>query len=527
MSKNRFIGIVIVLLLFSSRAIAQPGSQNFDKVWLQGGSVTLTTTFNHGQVPDNKIIKGPNFLYFVSGNSNICDSSGNLLFACDGFRLYDKDLSFIEGGELLVPDRISKVQSASSGYAQTSIILPFDNGKYILVTPTASDDTCYHNWEQHEHGAYFDLLLMHEIDMNANGGKGKVIRRMVPLLKDVRLSKTQMMACRHGDGKSWWLLKQAIDTNLVYKFLITDSEVYGPYIQGFTGKAGHFGGFDITGQSMFSQDGTKYATTILGFSKVFLADFDRCSGMLANPVVYDVPLPWSGNPYNSVDTDFSTCNLAFSPNGRYLYVSGYTYVQQLALYESNPAKRWTYLSGPDTTWQQFQGYETMYPAPDGKIYIGNVGGLGGQMSAINYPDNYGLAAGFCKKCLRFPAYFDPRDSNYYFYSVGTPPCMPNYHLGPTNPICYSVGVTEPIVKAIDLQLYPNPVTGILNITYSEAGSLEISDITGRRIKTIALLGTKGGKAIVDMRGIATGVCICRYYADGKLMEVRKIMIQHE
>ncbi len=363
--------------------------------------------------------------------------------------------------------------------------------------------------------------------MNANGGAGKVTKRMEPLLQDVRLSKTQMMACRHGDGKSWWLLKQASDTNMVYKFLLTDDRIYGPYIQGFTGVAGHFSIGDNSGQSAFSPDGTKYATTNYGSKRVFVADFDRCSGMLSNPKVYNVPPRFSGNPYNAADIDSSTCSLAFSPNGKYLYVGGYAHIEQLSLSRTNPGQQqWTYIGGPDTSWDAFQFYETMYSGPDGKIYIGNHNGLCGQMSVINSPDNYGAAADFCRKCLRFPPYYDPRDSQYYYNAVASPPCMPNYHLGAANPVCFPLGV-KPVAGQIALQLYPNPTNGILNIQYTQAGSLELYDITNRRLKTILLPDAAAGKAIADIGGLPSGVVICRYLVDGKLSQTRKIMVLHE
>jgi hypothetical protein len=42
--------------------------------------------------------------------------------------------------------------------------------------------------------------------MNANGGAGKVVKRMVPALSNAQLRKTQRMACRHGNGIDLWIL---------------------------------------------------------------------------------------------------------------------------------------------------------------------------------------------------------------------------------------------------------------------------------------------------------------------------------
>jgi len=44
------------------------------------------------------------------------------------------------------------------------------------------------------------------------------------LIQNANLRKTQMMACRHGNGKDWWLLKQEGDSANVHVFLFRSSE---------------------------------------------------------------------------------------------------------------------------------------------------------------------------------------------------------------------------------------------------------------------------------------------------------------
>jgi hypothetical protein len=520
------VSIVILnaLPFFLGNAFGQSGSNNFGKIWVQGEGLTYSTTFNSGLPPVNQITFLPQTTppYLTSGNTNICDSSGNLVLISDGFGLYDKNLNLLDGGQLLVPSRIAVFEDGFSALSQTSIILPFRNGKYRLVTPTVSDDSCYHNWENVGNGAAFDLLLYDEVDMNANGGAGKVTKRMVPLLQNVRLSKTQMMACRHGDGKSWWLLKQALDTNLVYKFLFTEDSVYGPYVQGFSGASSHFGFWDIDGQAMFSKDGTRYATAIQGYGHVFVADFDRCSGMLSNPIVYKVPARPIGNPFGPPIMDSSTCGLAFSPNGRYLYVSGYYNVQQLALGVVNPSLQWTLLSGLDTGWQEFQLYSNIYPGPDDKLYIGNWNGIGGQMSVINSPDSNGTSADFCRKCLRFPGYV--ANGVVRYDGVSIPPCMPNYGLGPTNPICYPTKVSTSLVNDLMFLIYPNPSDGFIEAKSSETGILLLYDITGRLVNSTTIIQT-GTSTLVNLRNLPPGVYQYRFTGKSKQCMNGKLVVK--
>ena len=122
----------------------------------------------------------------------------------------------VEGGDTLTPISLCNWFSGSILYAQASIILPFGNNRYSVITSSVSDSVFNNVWLQ-QSTAYpqaFDILQLHIVDMNMNGGHGKVIKKQM-LLNDVPLSRTQMMACRHADGKSLWLLKQGKDSNKV------------------------------------------------------------------------------------------------------------------------------------------------------------------------------------------------------------------------------------------------------------------------------------------------------------------------
>ena len=522
---NRSVSVALMmstLLLVSNRVFSQPGSKNFGRVWIQGQGLTYTTAFDSGTDPVNAISFLPQDHppYLTRGNSNICDSAGNPVLISDGFSIYDKNLDIIDGGQDIVPYRIIALYGHSI-VAQSSIILPFGDGKYRIVTPTVSDDSCFYNWEQAGNGAAFDLLLYSDVDMNANSGDGKVTRRMVPLLENVRLSKTQMMACRHSDGVSWWLLKQAADTNLVYKFLFTKDRVYGPYIQGFSGPAARFGNWDIDGQSAFSKDGSKYATTIFGYGKVFVADFDRCNGMLSNPNVFKVPAQHVNVPFGPSFLDSSTTGLAFSPDARYIYVSGDYNVQQFDLENPSPSQAWTLLSGPDTTWDQFGLYSNIYSGPDDKVYIGNWNAFGAEMSVIDSPNNHGASASFCRKCLRFPGHLNQGVMR--FAGVSIPPCMPNYQLGAANPICYPTGVNAPEIQTAKFTLYPNPSPGTIRVMNSEAGTLQLYDMTGRTVTTFLLDSITNGSSL-SLGNLPPGVYQYRFAGRGGQQKSGKLII---
>ncbi len=408
---------------------------------------------------DNPII----YSYFKGGNSNICDTTGNLILASDGYDIYDGLGNYLEGGDTLVPKYHYEQKNGVSFYSQTSIFLPMDSGKYYFITPAFSDAkylAC-----QNGASCFFDLLLYNVIDMNANGGVGKVVRRMVSLIENGELSKTQMMACKHANGKDWWLLKQGGDSNIVFKFLFTQDSVYDYGRQVFS--APLFGKWDLQGQSVFSPDGSQYATTVYSLDnpgKVCIFDFDRCYGNLSNLRVLQTPAIVF--PPDPTKEDNATNGVAYSANGRFLYVSMQYNIHQYDLQDDT----WYYVSGMDTTYPlQFQQYTTLYRGPDDKIYIGNRNGFSQQMSVIDNPDVKGVGCNFCRKCLRL-------DSLVNGY-VGTPPCMPNYSLG--SKMCYPDGLTQYTPAPMSpLEVYPNPSSTMFYIKNREGKQKQLVNMVG-------------------------------------------------
>jgi hypothetical protein len=336
--------------------------------------------------------------------------------------------------------------------------------------------------------------------MNANGGAGKVVKRMVPAISNASFRKTQMMACRHGNGKDWWLLKNEGDNGNVHTFLFTQDSVYDKGVQVFAQP--NWGPWDIQGQSTFNSDGSMFATTSHGSSTgyVFLADFDRCHGLLSNPSVIQMPLGSQHNPNDTTLWDRLSVGLCFSKNNQFLYVISYTNVYQYDLQDNT----WFHVAGLDTVANAAQGYETAYIGPDNKIYIGNFHGLSKQMSRIDNPDVKGAGCNFCPRCLRF----DSLGANAY---VGTPPCMPNYGLGAKT--CWPLSHDDVLVGNDHLAVYPNPTNNILNFKNKTGKRKYLYNTLGQLIRT-----TQSNE--MDIRGVHPGV----YYVqcDG---ETRKVIIE--
>ena len=441
---------IIILHFFSLNLIAQT---NFSRQWVSGGGLNYKTTFTGGQAINSFV--GNNGIYFLEGHSNICDSNGNLVLCSDGFNVYDSNFNYIDNGDTLVPKLFYQDQFGFSGYSGGSYILPFDTGKYYLVTPAMSDihytDYIINAAADSVSKACYDMLLYHVIDMKANGGAGKVVKKAVELLTNVRTDRVRMSACKHANGKDWWVFKQATDTNMIYSFLFKQDTVEGPFIQGFAEP--HFGrerGWaNNNGQSAFNQQGTKYVSGANSWkNNFFMADFDRCTGILSNPKTINVPLDSAGTNWE----DHTMSGLVFSKNSQFIYIIKIGNIWQYDLNDPDSATAWHHVAYLDTTFAAFQGYVSSFLAPDGKIYIGNRNGISKQMSKIDNPDVKGAGCNFCPRCFRFQ-----------YASATNPPNMPNYDLGPLQP-CWPLSSSEiGDVSSEMLVVYPNPASTSLTI----------------------------------------------------------------
>jgi hypothetical protein len=477
--------LIIGLILCSFYSIAQ---KNHSINWIQGGAYTHKIHFKNVTPFINYFVTG---LYFSTGSSCISDTDGNFKILCNGFKLMDSTGATIEDGDTITPTKLCKFYDGFSLYSQSSIILPFRNDIYYVLTATASDNEFDTHWMVTSPYQSFDLLLYSKVDMKLNNGLGKVVKKAIPIEENKLLSRTQMMACQHADGVNWWLIKQAKDTNMVYKFIVTEDSVFNLGVQGM-GEP-HWGNNDIEGQIMFNTKGTQYATVAYGRNLVFLADFDRCNGNISNTKILNLPIHSRTPTIPTLDT--GGVGVCFSPNDSLLYVVKDYNLYQLDLHDTDSQTAWYRVANMDTTYAQFQQWGGLFNGPDGKIYIGNWG-YSHAMSVIDNPNVKGIGCNFCPKCLQFgiPS------------GVNNPPCMPNYELGKDSALlvgCTPVGTTQYEVGSEQVVVYPNPTFGKFQIKNSKFQSMkELYNSVGQMV-----LSTK--ENVIDVSNIPKGVYYLR------------------
>lgn len=225
--------VLFIFFIISNNVIAQ---NLMAKRWLLGGARVSQIVFTDTSKPTMKILYPypPSVHYSDGGHSNICDSAtGKLLFSTNGMILYDSLGNMMDNGDFLVDNNLYTHNAfPSSSLTQSSLIIPKGSSGVFYVFITSVSDSTYNYYITNPGGIGkfpYDRLEYSVVDMNQNGGLGKVIVKRQKLLQGIEMNKVMMQACRHSNGVDWWLLKQGeYNTNRIYRFLVKADTIEGP-----------------------------------------------------------------------------------------------------------------------------------------------------------------------------------------------------------------------------------------------------------------------------------------------------------
>jgi hypothetical protein len=508
---KHYFQLILVILNFTSLAQNKSGNS-----WLFGGPFATNAIFTDTSRPAMLGKYANPYTYFIQGHSNICDSAtGKLLFSCNGMVLYDSNCVKMENGDSLVPVKAYTHNAFPNGMlTQNSLILPKgNNGLYYVFVISVTDSLYNAVWitQLGSERAPFNLLMYHIVDINANNGLGKVISKNNVLLSGKEMHKIGMMACRHANGRDWWLLKQGqYDTNQVIRFLVTPDSIAGPWIQNvnMTDPATYPKAWDLSGQYAFSADGSKFAYVKQKCQQLYLADFDRCTGELYNSKLINIPIDTTPSPDPKYKYDSLLNGVAFSSNGQFVYISKRWNIYQYEHNEPDSSLAWYHIiQGPDTAMLYFQKYSSLHRGIDGRIYIGNGSAQLKQMSVIDKPDIKGVGCQFCRKCFRL--------DDTTFMGFGAPPDMPDFNLGASGQVCWplsSEGVSVS-VGVEELVVYPNPSSTVFYINNKKGKKKELYTMLGELLFTTT-------KNEIEVSSFSKGVYFLK--CEG---EMRKVVIE--
>jgi hypothetical protein len=336
--------------------------------------------------------------------------------------------------------------------------------------------------------------------MNGDSGRGEVIQKNI-ILDTVHFAPTGVLACKHANGRDWWIsVHEAYGSEFYFYLLSPNGPVYS-HSQSF----GYRQGF---GQYNFSPNGSRFGgyNTLEDF-EVF--DFDRCSGLLSN--------------FRHVEViDSAVCmGASFSPNSKYLYGSSGGLLYQIDASSNQPdtslyiVAEWDSFYSPNPPWAT--GFFLQQLAPDGKIYLSTTNSTQA-MHVIANPDNPDTLCNVLQHFISLPC-----------YNSGTMVNHPNYNLGPLmgSPCDTLTGLSEAYnQKPLAMKVFPNPVYGNeLEINYSleqnMQGTLEILNVTGKLVYEKTLPQWSSYQRL-HLPELATGVYLVKLASGNKITTVKFI-----
>ncbi len=426
---------------------------------------------NNWQLGYNSSVLPKCYLDFSSGSPNsntfnrpmnfgptctsICNDSGNLLFYTNGVYIANALHDTMMNGSNLSPSPFT-TSWAPDGLPIFAGVLalpwPDNTNKYLLIHETLNYDSNI-NYRPKQ-------ILYSVIDMNLDFGKGGVLQKNTTLINDT-LEGGMLTACKHANGRDWWILIKKYVSDKYFRILFTPLGISSIDTISVGGPTSMFGG-----QASFSPDGNWFVTYD-NISKVRIYNFDRCNGDLNNYIYYPITDPYIGG------------GVSFSSNSSKLYLSNSKYLYQFDLLVTNIVSSQTLIGEFDSTyfspWPPFQtNFWYHMLGPDGRIYINSQASVV-DLHVINSPNNIGSSCDFQAHSFYLGA-----------FNISTFPNHINYYLGCDTLLgctCLTTGNEEISIYDFKISLLPNPSTGIFKILYllpkNASGQLTIYDFRKR------------------------------------------------
>ncbi len=429
-------------------------------------------------------------------NGVISDANGDVLFYTNGIYVANaNDQQMLNGSGLNPSQYTSNHTQHGLLIPQANLIIPFpdDTTKYYLFHTTSDD-------QFNTYAAYF--LYYSVIDMSLDSGLGAVVQKNSVLLNDT-LVDGRLIGCKHANGRDWWLTSLEYMTGMAIQFLITPQGILGPYKQDL-----------ITlrdariGQGVFSQAGDKFAYYETK-EDLDIYDFDRCTGIFSNRIHIDI------------NDSSNAAGAAFSPSGRFLYVSSSTYMYQFDMWAADVELSKTTIAVWDSFYSPWQPFATTYYlsqlAPDGKIYV-SCGNSTRAMHVINYPDSLGTACDFCQHCISLRG-----------YNAFTVPNHPNYFLGAdSTSVCDTlhIGISSIENEEETVNLFPNPVENLFYLSFKASDkpkNILLYNSVGE-IMNINFSFLKDEYLQIDSKELSSGMYYIKLYFQNRTVTKRFVKI---
>lgn len=294
--------VYLLILILAISSFSELFSQRQADNWVWGlcnGDGVCATPWGSGILKFNdtgiESISSKYFDYRINkGSASISDSAGNLLLVFNGKYLFDSTGAITDSFYL-------------GNFSEMPV--GFKNSLFLNV-PDEPNNYCLFNsyWKPILDDAFFggyDTSFYYS-EFQTSESEIETIIRKQPIDLDSSAAGT-IAACRHGNGRDWWIMKSSVYQDKFYQALLDPS---GFEFNAIFAPIPHIhqpGG----GWNLFSSDGSKFVNVIIGsVRKSYVYDFDRCTGTLTNPVEHDL------SAYFNEDAVNASC---LSPDGTKLY----------------------------------------------------------------------------------------------------------------------------------------------------------------------------------------------------------------
>ena len=458
--------ILVISLFFSIQTHAQLN----DNMWLFNQLDSNSFQMDFRQTPP--LVTIGKKMKMVFSNASFSDDDGNLLFYSNGIILNNQLNQLMENGD-----------SLNVGYwADVIGTIPVRNSAFFLPKPNDSTQVFLLYVFPEISGSltkvYYALL-----DKASNNGLGKVVEKNILILSgSVQMNFNHAGAVRHANGRDWWIIVPNRMEPFYYRILLSPD--------GFSSVEEQEIGFKIPtsnpnfylGDNLFSPNGDKYVDYDFRTGAQFF-DFDRCTGLLSNPIKIDYDYLQHSNSNNGQS------GVAFSPSGRFAYLTyskdtGLELVQY-DLEATDVISSETLISScpASTNSQYICSMGRLLLGIDQKIYVTAQIDTNA-FHIIHQPDKVGQACDFEFGGFKFPMNH-PRLEFPYF---------PNYRLYdlPGSP-CDTLGIDAPPVavtgeerETSSVAVYPNPASHEVNLRQDLPGSqpatLSLFSLTGQPVR---------------------------------------------
>jgi hypothetical protein len=449
---------------------------------------------------------------FYITNSSISDSLGNLLFYTNGRKIYNAQHQVIENGDSLnfTPWGWNLGQSFNHYSANQGVLIlqkPNTNNEWFMFhlrKDTLPFIEFPNDWSIIKGLMFSKIVISDSNDL-------KVVSKNIELIGDTMFSGN-LTACKHGNGRDWWIFASEGKSNCIYQLLLSPSgiQIFDTICEGLIGSL-----YGDVGEGVFSPNGELYIKGS-ALNGIDIFDFDRCSGNLLHIE--------SISRINLFDTlvdpyFYFRGAVCISPNSRYLYTTTADSSFRFDLNATNVASTKQFFKNIPFDSLSIYTLSSMQLGPDGRIYFPN--SITRKYHVMNNPDAEDIA--LIDLQVNLPLL---KNGSRDF------PNFPNYRLGPlTGSACDTLGVgIQEIKESFGFLVKPNPASTYVEIDYgnfpwqsSSQASLHIYNLLGELVYT-QNLPQYSGKRILDIQNFASGVYVLQINDNGNVVGTEKLVV---